>query len=156
MSRRYGRNQKRKARQQIAKLTRDLEGCSRDMILLRRQLNDARWQLDNVREALGPNFIGLPPELLVRRVLEIGENYDFRYPALGRELNMQSLVYRSFSDKERHVHQLHFRVELAGQQVGYAISDPALRSAPADWLARNIGHEIARVLVHDLREAGAR
>lgn len=153
MSRRYGRNQKRKAREQISKLTRHLdeytEGYNRDVGMLRRQL-------DNVRQALGPNFIGLPPETLVRRACELGENYDFRYPALGRELNMQSLVYRSFSDSLRHVHQLHFRVELAGHQVGYAISAPALLHAPADWIARGIGHEIARLLVHDLRKAGAR
>lgn len=156
MSRRYGRNQKRRAREHIAKLTRHLDGCSRDMILLRQQRDGARRQLDNVRQALGPNFIGLPPEVLVRRVLEIGENYSFRYGAPGGDVTMQSLVVSSFNHSERHVHQLHFRVELAGQRVGYAISTPALLHAPADWLARDIGHEIARVLVHDLRKAGAR
>lgn len=156
MSRRYGRNQKRKAREQIAKLTRHLEGCDRDMILLRQQRDDARRQLDNVRQALGPNFIGLSPEMLVRRAFELGENYDFRYQAPGGDVPMRSLVYRSFTDSERHVHQLHFRVELAGRKVGYAISYPALLHAPAEYLARAIGHEVAHMLVVDLRKAGAR
>lgn len=158
MSRRYGRNQKRKARQEIARLSQYLanyeEAYHRDLSMLRQRCREATRQLDSVREALGQNFIGLDPETFVRRTMELDDPHGWNHPVPGGHVRMEGLSCRFFEDTHTPHHQLHFRVELAGKKVGYALSLQAIRHAPAEVVARKMAHELARMLVEDLRKAG--
>lgn len=162
MSRRYGRNQKRAARERISYLERRQEDCieayNRDTGMLRTQLRSATRQLDTVKEALGENFVGLDPGTFSHRMMALTEPYDFRAPVRDGDVQMHSLIYRSFDDSESHHHRLHFRVALANGEVGYALSGQALYGAPPEFIARNIAQEMAVHLVRSLRKArgGAR
>lgn len=157
MSRRYGRNKKRAARERIEYLERRHEACieayNNDTGMLRQQLRSATRQLDTVKRCLGENYIGLDPETFINRTMTLAEPYDFLAPVRDGDVQMRSMSYRSFNESGLHHHRLHFRVALAGAEVGYVLSEPALYNAPAEFLARNIAHVIADRLVHDLRKA---
>ncbi len=159
MSRRYGRNQKRRARLEIERLERQVSGWgeaySRDVPMLRNENTRLRRLFADVRDALGPNFVGLAPEEVVRRTWELAAPDDFRKNVGGGIVTMRTMAYESFDRSDAPQHQLHFRVQLAGHRVGYALSEPALRHTPARFLAMNIAHELAELLVASLRKAGA-
>jgi hypothetical protein len=162
MSRRYGRNQKRAARQRIEALEREAanwkEGYHRDTTMLSLTLGRVRNELSNVRAALGPAFVGFAPEEIAShfRQATLEDEYSWNEAVADGHVRMQSLSYSCHERSDKPRHQLHFRVSLAGADVGYAISDPALQRAPADYVARAIAHELASMLVRDLRKAGAR
>lgn len=158
MSRRYGRNQKRAARRRIEQLERReadyTEAYNRDTIALRRQLSKAQDELHRVQQALGPDFIGLSPSEVARRTETLADPEDWRVPVGDGSVTMWSMAYECFTVSDRPQHQIHFRVRLAGACVGYALSGPALYRAPAGYLARQIGEEMARLLIGDIRKAG--
>ena len=163
MSRRYGRNQKRKARQEIERLERardyweDRHG--RDTMSLAQTVQEQRYALDNVAMALGENFIGLPPREIAWKVGELADPDDFVVPvSRGRTVMARTMGYQVREWGDRPQDRVHFLVRLAGERVGYALADDALYRCPPKLLARNIADQMAELLVRDIvaRRGGSR
>ncbi len=157
MSRRYGRNQKRRARAEIAKLeqrTTELQtGMEMDRALLQSQgaklsAQDARLKF--VAKVLGTDFIGLEPALW--KFKDKHRPDYFRAHVNDGDVMRHTMRTQITSACDRPDYMVHFRVELAGEPVGYAISECALRDGPEDYIVRRISDEMAQLLVGELRK----
>lgn len=161
MSRRYGRNQKRRARAAIAQLEQkatDLQtGMAMDRALLRSQtqrIEEQREQLKDVARILGTNFIGLQPALW-----NFSDKHApdyFRSRVDGGDVRMQTLRTNITTAQDRPDYMVHFRATLMDVVVGYSISECALRDGPEDYIVRRISDEMARLLMGELRKKFAR
>jgi hypothetical protein len=157
MSRRYGRNQKRRARAEIAKLEQvaaELQaGMEMDRGLLQfqaREINRQQSQLNDVARIMGTNFIGLQPALW--KFSDKHQPDYFRCRVNDGDVQMHVMRTHIASAPDRPDYMMHFRVELAGEPVGYAISECALRDGPEDYVVRCIAEEMARLLMSELRK----
>lgn len=157
MSRRYGRNQKRRARAEIAQLEQKATELQAAMVLdralLRHQtqkINELQSRLEDVARIMGTNFIGLEPALW--KFQEKHQINRFRCPVDGGDVVMHTMMAGITKDQFRPDYMVHFRVDLAGESVGYTISEVALRHGPEEYIARRISEEMAQMLVRDLRK----
>ena len=157
MSRRYGRNQKRRAREEIAQreqaIASLLTGMAQDRALLQRQRMDIAErddQLKFVAKVLGTNFIGLRPALYEFR--EKHQSDYFRHQVNGGDVLMHTMRTNITTAPDRPDYMVHFRATLMDEVVGYAISECALRDGPEDYIVRRISDEMARLLIAELRK----
>lgn len=157
MSRRYGRNQKRRARAEIAKLEQKAAnlqtGMEMDRALIRHQsqkIEEHREQLNFVASILGTNFIGLKPALW--KFSDKHRLDYFRCPVAGGDVMMHTMRTGITDGNGRPDYMVHFHVELAGETGSYAISECALRDGPEDYIVRRISDEMSRLLMDELRK----
>lgn len=153
MSRRFGRNQKRAARERIANLDEALSMTSALLARVVDQRNRLRGELNDVIEALGPDFIGLSAREAVMRAAP--EDEEWQVPVGDGQMTVYAMQVRCYDHSLAAKHQLHFRVRLAGQETGYAMSAAAVWHTPAAFLARRMADRIATELVKELRARGA-
>lgn len=150
MSRRYGRNQKRRARAEIAQLeqrTTELQAGMRSQTL---EISRQQSQLNDVARIMGTNFIGLQPAL---RMFSDKHLPDwFRAHVQGGAVMMHTMRTHITTAPDRPDYMMHFRATLMDEVVGYAISECALRDGPEDYLVRCIAEEMARLLMAELRK----
>lgn len=146
MSKRFGRNQKRKLLEQVKEAKawghEANEGWKMANALISRQrgiIDDQRNVIELVEEILGKNFIGLPPE-----EIEVAKNLDkIRFPASRREarfrfdadvtmqvcetlLELEKSGMDGFID--RMSREVHFRWKSPEGECGYMV-------APESWWA---------------------
>lgn len=155
MSRRYGRNQKRRARAQIAALTERSRELYAGQIEAQRTIHGLSTtvaakdaELTHVAKVLGVHFIGLKPKL---REFEARMRDEFRFRVTGGDVTMHLLRANIVSEPSRPDCMVHFRARLAEEEVGYAISECALRDGPEDYIVRQISDEMGRLLMGELR-----
>jgi hypothetical protein len=169
LSQRFGRNQRRRARELAQQLRTEAEGLrvalTRDKRSLREQASDIEAMRQQLREAvriLGPNSAALPPTKLRlpgkgRPRVALG---GWTLPPLGApgDTFESSVVTRhelkvlfARLKKDPPTGMVHARVEFDDRQYGYGISDEAIQTMPADLLARRIGEEITELLVQQIR-----
>ena len=157
MSRRYGRNQKRRARAQIAAL------MERSRELYAGQIENQRTiqglsatvaakeaELAHVAKVLGTNFIGLKPALWKLR--DKNQEHLFRARVSDGDVLMHTMRTNITTGSDRPDYMVHFHAELAGECVGYAISECALRDGPEDYIVCKISDEMGRLLMGELRK----
>jgi hypothetical protein len=174
MSRRYGRNQRRRAREALAAADErigNLETAMKmDRALLARQRGEIQRSEDfqrEVAEIVGREAIiaGVPVRMSYS-FQRYGDSIEFvpRQPfsaiallnsvehthikAVRRE-TLHLLDVDVVADQLRH--QIQARVKLAGSQAGYAISTKALIRMPEKELVPRIAEEIAVLLVRDIK-----
>lgn len=176
MAQRFGRNQRRRARealqaaQQLAEThleeARSQAGRAENM---RQEVHALEDVLDEARELLGTS-IALPPKHAGRHpYVRDGDFEAFPRPlrldlgditatvpkqdAALKILRMRTLLVdfqRRPPGPRDFDSQIHMRVTLDGGEVVYAISEDALYRAPADWLEYRLSREIARQLTQVL------
>lgn len=160
MSRRYGRNQKRAARERIAQLESTCAESNEACLNLLRQFGSATEQLKRVTDALGPNFIGLDPVGMAEAAVDPWREKHFRMMAPYRDspstMNFLLMESQDASVSESPAVQMHVCFELSDHRVAYAISTEAIRFTPAHVLAEQIARQIATRLVSVLRQNGAK
>lgn len=157
MTRRYGRNQKRRARAQAAEMEKMIislrDGMVMDRALLeqqRRRIDKQDEQLKLVAKVLGTNFIGLEPALWEFKDKNLPD--WLRRPVQGGDVMMHVMKAYITEAKDRPDYMMHFRVKLMDEVVGYAISECALRDGPDEYIVHRIGEEMATLLVAELRK----
>lgn len=151
MSRRYGRQQKRKAREQIAQLEQEAkrwrDAYELNVPMLEKQLRQKRAALETVAEVLGANFVGLPAEQLAQRV---ERNFRLLTDAGPERMHLVEIAMHT-ADNAHPQKQLHCLVTLANGQTGYALSEAALLQLSEDQLVSRVAPQIARHLVRQVR-----
>jgi hypothetical protein len=166
MSKRYGRNQRRKAKAEIAELSHLVEAKGHQIRAL--QYQGARNQeiVNRTAEVLGNYFITLQPEereIPGLRVLETGLRiHDSQYEKgvfdgrISGDANNTAVMERvlpiihgtSFADELRR--RVHFRIYYNGHPVGYAIDEQSLALMPREYAERKIAGEMARYLMREV------
>lgn len=177
MSRRFGRNQRRRMREELAsKDTRVAQldsGLAMSNGLLRKTSQDISMLRDAIKgisqrvghmamlECEAEPFEGanLDYRRMRKFYLEVPKMYDVRSyePAMidtmsalhvAREV-MHVLDVDTLRD--RMSQQLHCRVYFDGHEIGYSMSEQAIRGYGAEALARKIAPEIARALAEKIK-----
>ncbi len=169
MSRRYGRNQRRAHRERIEALDQRNVALQAAMTMDRGllasttgKLRDAKDQIERVRRTLGPNTALLPPLTVAlqgdarnRVMLEAFGGrppslaYDGSMSSMGQcaqDVELPALLSRVGRDGGPHGRAVHVKVRFADQQLGYAISEEAMRDLPLEILVGDIAQALAEQL----------
>lgn len=179
MSKRFGRNQRRRAREALAaaqETVKQLEFARRmDAALLAdqsRTIDRLRSMISEIAYIVGHHAViaGEPTVLTygfdgMRAAPDRGE-LVVGYGPSGQEapsfnaITAETLRLLKFSAiRDELARHIHFRVSLADGNIGYAISMRAIESMPADALERllavEISRDMSRSLVGFLRDRGA-
>lgn len=173
MSRRFGRNQRRRAREALAASEQsisDLEtAMTLDRALLRdqgRRLREYEYFQRDVVDLVGREAViaGEPTTLDLKWDERDGDRI---HHAPYQPLTMARIIDRSWQDSyavrdevlrllqvetvaEPMRQQVHARVTLADERVGYAISESALQRLSRDQIRKAIGEPMLRMLVDAL------
>lgn len=164
MSKRFGRNQKRRMRQQIERLEKDLHNHKCWLYQERQLAARNREIVAETALVLGHQFMTLDPDVVVVRELDqLAYGWrahftpemrvcDTAESAPSYETMMEVLLpvlYGSVFADELGKH-IHIRFTYAGQNVGYAIGLGSLRMLPHDVAVRRISQEMGRFLYKEL------
>ena len=159
MSKRFGRNQKRRMRQEIEALDVMRGHDKRTIDNLRSRVEDHRRFLEYARELVGPDSI-LNPE--PRMVETSGYGDQMRAPVFREPLNIchdravakvESTLIRALNTQvvRSALHPaMHFRARLRGGEVAYALTDEAIATMSTQQLEAALHKHIARQLAHQL------
>jgi len=168
MAKRFGRNQRRRMREEVADLTKRLSEQTRcidmhRMLLaeLSEKLDRERALVERCRQAVGVHHIGMPAKTFAitadieRLVYEQGW-FRALSPVYGNE-PIECLALRMRHSSSDLAESLHFLVALGdGSEVRYVISKESLVSQSTRYLveeiAPRIAKEIAIVLVEQAKE----
>ena len=161
MSKRFGRNQKRKMREALLASEAGRALDSHLILAMRQKLNDHMRFLGYIIEIVGPDSVINPePRLINMR----GEGSSFRvpiYPTLSHIQNMDARSLEQVRDTivhvlETHVAQgtfddaVHFCVRLRNGDFAYALSDRAIAMMPMQELTDRLHQNISQLLAHQL------
>ena len=165
MSKRYGRNQKRRARERIAQLEAARVMDQGLLAHVRRGLNDAEQVIDHARKVLG-NDVSLPPIERGHHPNPLGGDFqtpeqmrsfswsDERSPMLleHKVIQMRQLLSRiEFRDQLRdNSREVHFYVRLDDGNVAYAIDERAFLQMRCEELEATLLGPISRELARHL------
>lgn len=170
MSKRYGRNQRRRHRQELAETKALADGlrfkAQEGAAFARRykaDLDEAMHIIDRVRTLI-LDSVALPPEekrtpfdgdhlvYSVRPNIPLTYSLDTPISAVLREtrVNMRRLECEGIPDSIRQ--QVHFMARLGNNKVAYAISDEAIMNMPEHLLVDLLINEMAREMVRVVRK----
>lgn len=166
MSRRFGRQQKRKMRAQIAELERANVGlqAAYDMNSeltkhLSRNLNEMRETFSNLESVLGPHFIGLPTKVVsVREIHDVyqmqelsraptkawdgRDQHDLEYKVYALENTMLRAEYRAM------LGYMHIRLKGPAGDFAYSTTRQALMRMLKHMLIAQLAREFALAMAN--------
>lgn len=159
MSRRFGRNQKRKMREQIANAMQTLEEARASRKRMKEMFDDMAQELDDAKRIAGPMSILFEPTTTalqgaVRDYVEVGAqaqplSLDFMEAARTfRSMRLPLLL--SKVDQDRLQEMVHVRVRYEDKTVGYGITQEVMQCVPRDILLRRVGVEVAHQLIQEI------
>lgn len=177
MSRRYGRNQKRRHRAELAAVQATLAEAqqrianlmaiqSMDRGLISHQsehLADLRAQICTIAQEVGHQSVLLGEKTFLSNGFDsmrmepwkpLESVSDFAPRAVSQWIKINTEVIRLLNVdivREHFRGQIHFDVDLAGKGVAYGISESAIRDLTPEFLERRIAPEIAKLLVRYLK-----
>lgn len=165
MSRRLGRNRKKKLRKELEDMKLALsmsDGLNRH---LSQQHSHDVETLGRVRDILGNHSALLDPMVstmevdpkcggLTFQTFNIKNRYDFNPSDAIGDMALHSTVLHLLNLSKNTnwlKDSMHVEFTYKDQRVGYAISDDAMMNLPADYLIQRMSDEMARILVHSIR-----
>lgn len=174
MSRRFGRNQRRRMRTEIEQKSQDLARANDALAAAERLSADLK---ENVREL--NQFIGFVGEQVGRHAIVSGlpstlsmhyrqRNYRMPVqnpvPSIGDIMKAPPMSCEAIQYEIMHLldvdavrkplsREMHFLAEVKGEVVGYVISESALRSMPSVEIERLIAPQMVHMLTKAIKEA---
>lgn len=162
MGKRYGRNQKRKAREQIAMLSHENKAASERITLLRNKDWANQEAVKDTIRVLGEYFCTLPEpvDIDVRHALdvinicnqgmELGCDQGRNAGAISEILSLPIMRIGIHVDELRRATVA--RVFIRGSAIAeLAISDRAIKIMPVDMLSKKIAKELADSIAEQLK-----
>lgn len=159
MGRRFGRNQKRRMRAEIAARVEEIEllrmALEMDRGLLRYQtekLQEADAYAMEVMRLVGRNSIaaGRPGRISLKYSSD--DRFQVEAPWGVDRIRIETMrMLETDAVLDRVRGMLHVNARLADGKVRYAVSESALMDADRDWLVNSISRELAKALVTELR-----
>ena len=163
MAKRFGRNQKRRLKEENAWLNHQVGFYKIANKELNTTLDQISFCFKTIKEVCGPNFIGLEPEQIT--------GVDKRYSYV--QVNRQRVDFKSYAKDEftpacmQDTFQcldllktktreldgvIHFNVEFSDKTVGYAISKNVLMSLHEDHAVELLSKKIATLILNDMKK----
>ena len=170
MSKRFGRNQKRRMKQEIEGLSAVLQRCAKNEQRLQGFVTEYLYAIKLTADVLGRHFCTLPPEVIKAHRLDRSLVYrmakPMEFPMVRMEADdMKHLTY-SVADavRELDMYRAELRTDKLADQVhvrihgprdegyAYAISSEMKRMYPKDRLIEQISRELAMLMVREWRD----
>lgn len=151
MSKRFGRNQRRRLREQVATLQVNQDALAARWLLAERENYSYRSQMERLRRALGANFVGFDVETVLHKLERNRERDRMRVHTPNGIANCQTMVMKTAKDGL--TSHLHFRIECEAGGYAYVISENALRSTPEDLLIEQVKDYLAAGVVRAVRKS---
>jgi hypothetical protein len=166
MSKRFGRNQKRKMRERIAELETDRDRWKKRHDEVRMLGQRDRLIVKETADVLGSHFITMDPDNAeIRDIDQVA--HGWRVPIMQdlplSPLEPGAMTCRKFMERVLPVlhgsviandlrGEVHIRFKYDGEIVGYSISRRALLMMPQKYAVEKIATEMARYLVGHLKD----
>lgn len=172
MSRRFGRNRRRRAREQLAQAALEITRANNGLADMGKRLTELtrsnqrmREEIDLTRRRLGQYTYFMSPlsKILGRPASDYGERvqverkFPFKVEGGSHEMRITSEsipVMLARSRLDPFTGDLHLRVTYDDGQCGYAISRSAFSWESPDHIAMMVAFEMAPMLVGHIRRAG--
>lgn len=153
MAQRYGRNQRRRAREQITALQRSRNAERELLSQAKHETQELATALDEARYILGDSA-ALPPRAWGDHPADDQDSFmvapheppsfvTLQAETVSRKLLQMHLLVTQIEQRRFGVPGLHCRVRLAGGDWAYAVSESALRKLPTDALRRRLVRELS-------------
>lgn len=163
MSKRYGRQQKRKAREEIQKLSGQVEGAAKTIEYYCSENRRLGKEIINISRILPKDSIALPPKEYV--VGQIVDGYERRvavplrnhYRTFGEEVESSIELMRMFNCSlddvsENWDRMVHFVLTTSRGGLQYNLSYDAIDAIPADILAEYVMQALKPALIKKINE----
>lgn len=155
MSRRFGRNQKRKMREQVANAILMLEETRASRKRMKELLDEVSQELDDAKRIAGEMSVLFKPKPVrmnsVREYVEVVAHTHMlsmdSIETIQAIKSMRLPVLLSSIEQDMLKEMVHVRVHYDGGALGYAVTQQTMRSVPKDILLRRVGSEIAHQLI---------
>ncbi len=167
MSKRFGRNQRRKLREELAQANKERHHWMHEYRKEREAGARNRETVEETARVLGSAFITLPPQCVeVEDVDRLAYGWrtcmDRAIPWVQPDQSTPSacefvdavlpvLLYNSTKRLDSLFSERHFRFTRGGRVMGYGISDNALGMLSPKGAARRISEEVAAMIMQDFR-----
>jgi hypothetical protein len=169
MSRRYGRTQKRKHREQISKLENSLKTTTLFQVGMVEKLKQAYRTIEDMVETIesvSQNSICLPPKTMNgyesrnHIIIPIRKKEDFKAIFHGNTINdninfktVNVFALRLFLQEQKDQFEIAVHLEYAaGENSAYMISENALQSMPENYLVERFSKDIATQLIQHIKQ----
>lgn len=167
MGRRFGRNQKRLMRLEIAAGISRVNQLEQALKMDRGLISHLSAKAESARE-----YAELVASIVGENSIAAGEPKNLNFKYAGRDRVLIDVPERNYSSpdcnldevrfetlrvlevktvRDQTARQMHVRVNFADEIVGYAMSEQALMNMPEDRLVSRLSIEIARQLVKQIR-----
>lgn len=159
MSRRFGRNQKRKMREQIANALQTLEDTRSSRKRMKELFDEVSQELDDAKRIAGSMSIMFKPTSIkmrgsVREYVEvISQNHPLSLDSMETMQAIRSMrlpLLLSTIDQDRLKEMVHVRVHYENNAVGYGITQEVMHCVPKDILLQRVGLEVAQQLLQQI------
>jgi len=161
MSKRFGRNQRRRAREEAARLREALQRETQLARYLTIQMRRNKETLERVADTFGRHFAALPPETvrLTHKLQKLELPWAGDVPLTVHEENVDNFVRHSMhllkchwpDLRGDHLRQLlHTYVETPAGEFGYAITEEAIHGIPPELVAQHISEALRHWLTERL------
>lgn len=156
MSRRFGRNQKRKMREQIAFAVNALEEARQGRKRMKEAYDEVYQELDDAKRIAGSMSVLFQPKAMkmrgsVREYVEVvSQHHPLSLDSMDTIKEIRSMrlpVLLSTIDEDRLHERVHIRVQYDGAAFGYCVTQATMQHVPNDILLRRVGQEIAQQLI---------
>jgi hypothetical protein len=163
MSKRFGRNQKRKLKQEISTLSLKLVSENTRNSLLRRQIDEQTEALKLVASMLGEHFVAFVPSTMQiqspyrdtmipapssRRPTTFMQARDYPQSVANSIMQLKHSRFSGYLDKLRDC--VHFRYVTPGGECGYSCSREVWAFMPSDVRHEIVIREISREMAEFL------
>ncbi len=151
MSKRFGRNQKRKMREAIEKTEQAYKWEHSRAQHYADELYRSEQTIERIKRWLGPNHPAFPAGRFDPGFKPQPED-TFFLPRGPKPVPATVMRFGKPRPDEMH-HAVHFMLYAGHERFGYAIAEHALQYAPAEELARTIMLELTPLLLDQMRKA---
>lgn len=151
MSKRFGRNQRRKLREQLAEYEAENSRMGNKLVVQGRDNRVMQRQLDALKAYLGKNHPMFPPSGFDPGFKPQPEDQFYLRGAEGQpEAAMVMRFGRPSIDD--HSRDVHFMLYAGQDRIGYALTEHALHNMPLEHLARNMASAMVDLLLATIRK----
>jgi hypothetical protein len=174
MSRRFGRNQRRRARERIAELERASASCMVVVQQEQRRADAYRAIVDGIKDALGPDSVLFEPVMreamnyflptvAIQEQVDLGgvEEWNQSLNAMSTIRQHTADVFSAGIERDHFARRIHFLLEFKDRAIAaYAIDSRLLDDAKrngrlAHLIERNITRVMARMFMAELMKGNA-
>lgn len=158
MSKRFGRNQRRKLREQLAAVEYEkgllqTKATIQDGFLQKasKEISSLRQQLDNAKIVIGRNHPTFPPEKLALGFLPAPRD---RFSARTGPFDLATMATMNITaNRDVVFNQVHFKLVHGDVVSAYAVSEHAMRNVPEHILCEAITRELVDFTIQAYRKA---